>query len=312
MEKKNNNYTLYCLAVIIIFFVGCSPQSTHRTLTFFFDGVDDSVSKTTIVTNDTGLNKNTSISGNAAKKNIPELFTHQPYKERKCEKCHTSDKRLLMSLPELCYQCHKDFKETYAYVHGPVASGSCTKCHHQHTASYAKLLIRPGQQLCTYCHKPSLLFKNKFHRDIEDADCTLCHNPHGGTNRHMIKEHIVKKFKGLDEIGSRHLSGRIYNLVPGDINSSGLEVIILNNEGELVSSAFTDINGNFAIRNLHPDNNYYFRFNRKLPDVKIDIINNKNEVLYVIGKNKDNKFLFDKAAYETAHPALNGAGKNDK
>ena len=307
MRSRKNNNIVYniCIAIIVCFF-GCSIEQSHKSLTFFFDGVDqvnvfndylskDSLSKDAIAKREQLLLKNR-----------PDLVVHLPYKEKKCEKCHTPDKHLRLPLPGLCYQCHKNFNETNRYVHGPVASGNCLKCHNQHTAKYAKLLIRQGQQVCLYCHNSSLIFRSKFHKDIEDAECTLCHNPHGGNNRYMVKESVARNFNGLglaNEIASRHLSAQIYNKAPGDIGK-GTEINILNEYGEIVTTTQTDDSGKFALTNLHPDQNYTFKFKSETPDSKINILNYKNDVLYVIEKNRKGKYIFDKAAYETTHNEL--------
>lgn len=305
-NKKNSNIVYYTCIAVIIFFWGCSVEQTHKTLTFFFDGVDelklfnndlwrDSVNKDAIAKREDVL-----------KKNRPDLFVHMPYKEKKCEKCHTPDKHLRMPLPGLCFQCHKNFSETYAYVHGPVASGNCLKCHNQHVSSYPKLLARPGQQLCTYCHSVTTVFRNRFHRDIEDAECTMCHNPHGGNNRFMIKESIAKNFKGLgltDEFDPRHMTAQIFSKVPGDVGY-GKEIYILNEDGEVVSTTQTDNEGRFTLLNLHPNQNYTFKFKNETPCCKVNIINAKNEVVYVIDMNKKGKYIFDKTAYETVHKSI--------
>ena len=281
-------------------------EQTHKTLTFFFDGVDemkffsndlvrDSINKDAIAKRDEVL-----------KRNRPDLFVHIPYKEKKCEKCHTPEKHLRMPLPGLCFQCHKNFIETYAYVHGPVASGNCLKCHNQHVSSYPKLLARPGQQVCTYCHNATTIFRNRFHRDIEDAECTMCHNPHGGNNRFMIKESITKNFKGLgltDEFDPRHMRAQIFSKVPGDVGF-GKEIYILNDDGEVVSTTQTDNEGWFTLLNLHPNLNYTFKFKNETPCCKVNIVNAKNEVVYVIEMNKKGKYVFDKAAYETVHKSI--------
>jgi hypothetical protein len=125
----------------------------------------------------------------------------------------------------------------------------------------------------------------------------------------MIRENLAKKFKGIDEIGTRHLFGQVYDKVPGDIKAGGIEVIIRDEENEIVASTVTDIEGNFAMHNLHPGQDYYFKFKNSVPGARIYVVNNKNKVLYVMEKNKDNKYLFDRSAYENAHLALSQANE---
>jgi predicted CXXCH cytochrome family protein len=308
-NRQNGNVAYYVSIVIIMFFFGCSVEQTHKTLVFFFDGVDkviffndylskDSISKVSVAKREALL-----------KKNRPDLCVHKPYKEKKCDQCHTPDKRLLMAMPGLCYKCHDNFSQTYAVVHGPVASGNCTNCHNQHSSKYAKLLIRQGQQICLYCHNSSLVFANKVHRDIEDAECTLCHSPHGGKTRLMLKGNVSRdanRIALMDDLTYRHLYGQIFCKEPGDIKTL-LEIYILDSRGTIVATAHPDLNGKFYLANLHPDQNYTFKLKNNIPDCKINIMDNNGLVLFVLEKNKQGKYIFDKASYETVHIAINDA-----
>ena len=310
MQRKQNSHGAYYISLVIItLFFGCSLQQTHKTLTFFFDGVDkvnflnnylskDSLSKDAIAKRDALL-----------KRNRPDLCVHKPYKEKKCDECHTPDKRLLMPMPGLCFRCHTNFNANNTVIHGPVASGSCTNCHNQHSSKYPKLLIRQGQQICLFCHSPALVFANKVHRDIEDADCILCHNPHGGTNRFMVRQNISRdanRIALMSELTYRHLYGQIFCKVPGDINRI-IEIYIADSRGVTVSTAHPDINGNFILSNMHPDQNYIFRFKNDLPDCRINIMDCNGAILYTVEKNKKGKYAFEKTAYETIHTAINDA-----
>ena len=308
MNRKQNSRAIYYISLILIAaFWGCSVEQKEKTLSFFFDGVPSS--KQTQENNNNKNNKTLAANTANIAKKAPEQYFHKPYLERKCESCHTPDRHLLKPLPDLCYQCHTDFRETYKYVHGPVVSGNCTKCHNQHAAKYPKLLIRDGQQLCLYCHKSSLVFDNKYHKKIEDASCTLCHNPHGGKTRFMIRDGVAGSFNGLaliNEIASRHLFAQLYNKVPGDIKA-GTEVIIQDNDQnfEVVSVSPIDARGMFSMDNVHPNENYTIKTKSDLPDsAKIYLLDYKDRVVYVMTKNKKGKFIFDKSAYDIAHAAI--------
>src|SRR3569833_2949943 len=135
-SRRSNNVTYYVSIVLITLFFGCSIEQTHKTLTFFFDGVDRKVFFNSYLSNDSLRKESVNKREALLKKNRPDLCVHKPYKEKRCEECHTPDKRLLMPMPDLCYKCHKSFGETYAVVHGPVASGNCTNCHNQHSSKY--------------------------------------------------------------------------------------------------------------------------------------------------------------------------------
>lgn len=308
--KKNSNLIYYISIIIIVLFFGCSVEQTHKTLVFFFDGVDKVIYYADNLTHRDSL----SISSEAKrmallKKNRPDQFAHRPYKEKKCEACHTPDKRLIMPMPQLCYKCHGNFNEKYAVVHGPVASGGCLNCHNQHSSRYPKLLIREGQQICLYCHNSTLVFSNKVHRDIEDAECTLCHSPHGGKARYMLKDNISRdanRIALMDDLTYRHLYGQIFCKVPGDVNYI-VEIYILDSKEVLVATAHPDAKGKFYLANLHPGQNYYFRFKKDVPDCKINIMDNDGTVLFEVDRDKKSRYMFERSAYESVHNAINDA-----
>jgi len=309
-NDRNGNAVYYFAIIIIMLFFGCSMEQSHKTLTFFFDGVDKVYFFNDYLSNKDSLSKESVAKREALlKRNRPEQCVHQPYKEKRCDQCHTPDKRLLMPMPGLCFRCHQNFIEKNAVSHGPVASGNCLSCHNQHSSKYPKLLIRQGQQLCLYCHNSSLVFANKVHRDIEDASCTLCHNPHGGKTRFMVKDNISRdanRIALMDDLTYRHLYGQIYCKIPGDVNNR-MEIYVRDSRGTLVATIHPDDSGKFYLANLHPDQNYIFSFKKDVPDCKINVMDNNGAVLYMFGKNKMGKYVFDKEAYETVHTAINDA-----
>ncbi|MFN8165552.1 MAG: cytochrome c3 family protein [Bacteroidia bacterium] len=181
--KKKLFLVLVAIFALSVFIIRCTPEKHFRTLSFFFDGVPDPNKKPDsllLATNDT--------SHLQVKKAEQESFDHKPYAEDKCESCHEKgfSNRLLIPQPDLCYTCHRDFRQMYASLHGPVASGNCTACHNQHTGKYKYLLMQKGQDICLYCHQKNQVFANKLHKDVGDKNCTECHSPHGGSNRGML------------------------------------------------------------------------------------------------------------------------------
>ncbi len=156
----------------------------YKTLTFFFDGVPDTVAPvhnqdSVLQTGNNNQPENTILPA-------PETnrFIHPPYQDRECDICH-SEGALTMPQPQLCYQCHEDFSTKYTFVHGPVAGGYCTACHHPHMGN-KHLLLRKGQDICLFCHEKEQVFKNENHDGIENTNCTECHNPHGGEDRYFF------------------------------------------------------------------------------------------------------------------------------
>jgi predicted CXXCH cytochrome family protein len=309
--KFGRDKIFYATAVLtVILYYSCAVESHQKTLSIFFDGVNESTQVNNIARKDSLKNGNTRSTSDADKKS--SLFFHKPFAERKCELCHTEDRHLVKQTPELCYLCHTDFKNSYKNIHGPVASGECLNCHNQHSSQYSKLLNRAGQQLCIYCHSPNQIYRNKSHIDIEDADCTLCHNPHGSNGKYLVKEGIQNMKKEFVEISSKHLFGQITTEADSSINLGGIEITITDNAGGYIYSCITDAYGKFAIRNVHPDLNYFFVINKKLNKAKINIISSRNELLQTLDKSDKNKYVFDKNTYARAHWALlKTENKND-
>jgi outer membrane protein OmpA-like peptidoglycan-associated protein len=125
----------------------------------------------------------------------------------------------------------------------------------------------------------------------------------------MVKQHIPRdanRIALMTELTYRHLYGQIFCKVPGDV-SAVMEVSVLDGKGAVVATVRPDSAGRFYLSNLHPDQNYSFRFKNDFPDCKINIMDNNGFVLYVVEKGKKGKYIFDKLAYETVHTAINDA-----
>lgn len=108
-------------------------------------------------------------------------------------------------------------------------------------------------------------------------------------------------------LSSLSIFAQIYNKLPGDI-PAGMEIYILNDNGEIVYTTITDAKGNFSIKNLPPDHNYTFKLKDDALNAKIYIMDTNNEVVQVIEKDKKGGFGFDKLAYDNARVALLKAG----
>ena len=182
---------LYTKGLILIaavtLIIACSPKTSYKTLSVFFDGVPNPEAIDSIA-----LADSTKQAERSAIQNIgpakPQIVFHPPYLEKDCAMCHDQNSigHLTEPMPGLCYQCHEDFADQYKVLHGPVGGGFCTQCHSPHMSKNKHLLIRTGQQLCLYCHNPEDVFKNEAHSDIEETNCTECHNPHGGDDRFIF------------------------------------------------------------------------------------------------------------------------------
>ncbi len=189
METSLKNAGRILFLCIFIILVSCSSGTSYKILSIFFDGVPEP--------NSPKQTKPDSLSVNKAKpvrmqqrqsRYLQENFFHPPYKDKECADCHDIDQgfKLVDKMPDLCYTCHDDFSEEYRVLHGPVASGACTECHHPHLAKNEKLLKRSGQDLCLYCHNKTDIVQNEVHEDLDDENCTVCHNAHGGEDRYFL------------------------------------------------------------------------------------------------------------------------------
>lgn len=179
----NKKSTYFFLGLLHI--TACTPTSSYKVKSFFFDGVPIPNKELTTQT-ETGLAEGT-IDSTIIFKAANAI--HPPYKEKACMECHSKDNmgHLKMSLPQLCYQCHDDLGQSNAILHGPVGSGFCTQCHQPHKANIEKLLLRNGQDLCLKCHIKEKIVANRVHTNIETKSCMACHSPHGGDNGLYLK-----------------------------------------------------------------------------------------------------------------------------
>ena len=98
-----------------------------------------------------------------------------------CHNPHGGENRFVLQA-WACYKCHQDFKQEFAYLHGPMNGGYCLTCHSSHAKSTDNLLKIEGNQLCFDCHDSKLIFENEKHQN-KSASCINCHNPHGGNDR---------------------------------------------------------------------------------------------------------------------------------
>lgn len=178
------------LLAALFLFVQCSRHTGKSLLTFFFDGVPETDS-TAFAIQDSIIFQGDSIlmpdvlSG----QDVPEMLVHYPYEVRECGSCHDPNSLgdMLEPEPGLCYMCHEDFKDSYGYLHGPVAGGYCSSCHHPHLSDKEHLLRYSGSELCFHCHREERILKNEMHSDLDGMECADCHNPHGGEDKYIFQ-----------------------------------------------------------------------------------------------------------------------------
>lgn len=185
--NKINKIFILLLLIYTIFSFSCSPQKRYNFLSSFLDDVPlpDSVK----VINDSLFS--------LKKDSIPEIkettaesdIIHPPAEEGGCKNCHDigSSFKLIEKVPDLCNNCHDDFKRKNKKLHGPLNVGECSSCHDPHKSRNKKLLNLPGQDLCFYCHTKESVLKNDVHLTIDKTNCWECHNPHGGSDNYFMK-----------------------------------------------------------------------------------------------------------------------------
>lgn len=108
-------------------------------------------------------------------------------------------------------------------------------------------------------------------------------------------------------LSSLNIFAALYNKLPGDI-PGGMEINILNDDGEVVFTTVTDEKGYFSISGLPPDHNYTFRLKNDSLEAKIYLMDQNHDVVEVIERNQKGGFLFNKLAYDNARVALLKAG----
>ena len=114
---------------------------------------------------------------------------HAPFSSKECAACHDKQSmgRYTASEPEMCYQCHDNFTNTYTILHAPVEAGSCTECHNPHQSQYPKLLKSDERAMCFSCHDYTEPNWISVHEGIDNAKCSECHNPHGSHESGLLK-----------------------------------------------------------------------------------------------------------------------------
>ncbi|PCJ88195.1 MAG: hypothetical protein COA57_03705 [Flavobacteriales bacterium] len=89
--------------------------------------------------------------------------------------------------------------------------------------------------------------------------------------------------------------GQVYEELPGDI-TQGMEVYLVNEDGEIVYTAYIDEKGNFEFKNLPPDYNYIFKLKEEDVDFKLMVMDEENGTLAEIEKDESGEFVYETLA----------------
>jgi predicted CXXCH cytochrome family protein len=132
-----------------------------------------------------------------------------------CDICHTATGEehpksgikgfnLTEKLPDLCFNCHSEFREKtekYPVVHGPMTDTvSCLNCHNPHSSPQQRLLLGVQKDVCLKCHNRTIKKDNSsirnikmvlskaksIHEPVASGDCVSCHNPHFSEKRELL------------------------------------------------------------------------------------------------------------------------------
>jgi len=181
--------SLSMLWLLSMFFY-CGPQTRHRALSTFFDGVPEPQKRADALADSTKIVSTVSQESSLTQETGNRRGSvHPPYQEKSCGDCHDRDLGFVLKKtpPDLCYDCHEPFSAAYATLHEPVAGGACLDCHEQHASENEHLLTRAGDAVCSDCHDPADLTAVKEHTAPQPQGCLACHNPHGSNADHLLK-----------------------------------------------------------------------------------------------------------------------------
>jgi len=109
---------------------------------------------------------------------------------------------------ELCFSCHKKTKKVWhesQFIHEPVESGRCNKCHSSHSSTIEYYLKKPVWDLCQSCHNidgshitktlrgaphPTKGVKDPS-RPGKDLSCISCHKAHVSNSASLLRSNTV-------------------------------------------------------------------------------------------------------------------------
>ncbi len=177
---------------------GCSTQTKHRWLTFFFDGVPPIGAETNpppaIAYDEEGRPVGVfAPSTNAAPAPAPPFTRHPPYEDRQCTECHESrfSVQLKGTQLQVCFACHDDFLAAVKVRHQPAENGECSACHDSHGSPLPKMLTRPVPALCAECHEDALAGAAVKHQPVENGECSACHSAHGSDQKGLLSKPLA-------------------------------------------------------------------------------------------------------------------------
>ena len=198
------------LAVLTTFISGCSKETKHKVLTFFFTGVPPVEEE-----NKDELEKDTLAKEPNQAPVVVTVYTHPVTAANLCNECHQTTANftlfgrgtrsasfqkgamspgpLVMDRTELCVTCHKDKSASEAltsglWLHPTSAKGECHTCHDPHQSTHKYILLEEPAELCIPCHKETEMMAKVKDKEAHQlpSDCLSCHNPHLGKDKLLL------------------------------------------------------------------------------------------------------------------------------
>lgn len=191
-QRAGGRIVVVLLVAVALCLGGCDPLTVHKVTSTIFDGVPSlppadqyckDYSEEVHSVEHAGGQKQSLVKGSGTQSE------HPPYAEKQCNGCHdkTSESGFVVPLENLCAHCHKGFPAG-EFVHGPVATGACLKCHLPHKSDSPALLVKGKGELCAICHIEPRLAAAMHAKAISNGMfCTDCHDPHSGNNRFFLR-----------------------------------------------------------------------------------------------------------------------------
>ncbi len=96
-----------------------------------------------------------------------------------------------------------------------------------------------------------------------------------------------------ESIFAVNVFGQIYQKLPGD-QSEGLEVWVVDEEGNIVGKAKTDKEGKFTFEKLNPDEQYLFMLSVDDPNLNIIIVDEEGKVVEAAKRLLDGKYKYER------------------
>ncbi len=185
-------HVIILLTSLIFILATCTPKVRYNVLSSVFDGVPPPANdfKMNVGIDTLGQVDSLRILALSYASRTVKFNYHEPFRDKKCASCH-DDKHLgqmVLSEPDMCFQCHDERTIESIYNHGPTGAGYCTSCHEPHKSKAEHLLFEDGEKLCYICHSEDIINRNKIHKDIKDRNCVSCHSPHSSKNVFMLKD----------------------------------------------------------------------------------------------------------------------------